>query len=177
MNYLKLSFLCTSFLAAMTIYDISLPAIDGTTIDLDNYHGKKILFVNTATNSPYVNQYAGLEQLYQRYKDSLVIIACPSNSFGNEPGNDSSINQFVSSAYNIHYLLAKKTIVIGDSSQPLYKWLTQLDKNDVMENPVKTDFYKFLVDENGRLVGAFSGSTDPMSNRVQEAIQTPTEPQ
>lgn len=157
---------------ATDIYDYQITAIDGTSIDLNDFRGKKILFVNTASNSAYVDQYASLEQLYQKYKDSLVIIAVPSNSFGNEPDSNEVIDSFVMSHYNIHYLLASKSDVTGDSIAPIYQWLTNINFNQTFQNPVNGDFYKYLVNDQGQIVGGFIGSVDPMDSALQNAIQT-----
>ena len=152
------------------IYSLSTTSSGGSAINLSDFRGKKILFVNTATNSAYVSQYAKLEQLYQTYKDSLVIIAVPSNDFNNEPGTDSTIQDFVNTNYSISYLLASKQSVSGDSISPLYSWLTSAAQNGVLDNPVVGDFCKFLVDANGNIVGAFNGSVDPMDSVIQNAI-------
>jgi glutathione peroxidase len=151
-------------------YNFNLTDIDGNKISLGQFRGKKILFINTATNSSYTSQYASLEKLYQKYKDSLVIIAIPSNSFGNEGGDNATIKDFVKNTYGIHYILAQKTIVAGDNQSPLYGWLTHMEQNNMMSNTIQGDFYKFLVDGSGRLVGAFVSSVDPMSDDMQSVI-------
>ncbi len=153
-----------------TIYNVTINDIDGNPIDLSQFQGKKILIVNTASGSGYVSQYASLEQLYQKYKDSLVIIAVPSNSFGNEPSDSSAIKDFVMNNYNIHFILAQKMDVTGDTESPLYGWLTHIEQNNMLSNEVLGDFYKFLIDANGRLMGAFDSSTDPMSDVIQNAV-------
>lgn len=154
------------------IYEYSITDINGNTIHLSGFNGKKILFVNTATNSAYANQYGRLEQLYQLHKDSLVIIALPSNSFGNEPNENDSILSFVQSHYDIHYILASKINVTGDSIAPLYQWLTQSSENGAFDNPVHGDFYKYLVNREGQLIAVSAGMTDPMDSVIQKLIQT-----
>ena len=167
-----LSLLVIAFLGlSYSIYDYQVTGTDGSAINLNDFQGKKILFVNTASNSKYADQYTNLEQLYQKFKDSLVIIAIPSNDFGNEPLDNDSIKSFVMNTYNIHYTLAAKTSVAGDSIAPVYKWLTDISLNHIFNNPVHGDFYKFLVDENGNIIGLFNGSTDPMDINIQNLIQ------
>jgi glutathione peroxidase len=151
-------------------YNFNLTDIDGNKISLGQFRGKKILFINTATNSNYTSQYASLERLYQKYKDSLVIIAIPSNSFGHEGGDNATIKNFVTNTYGVHYILAQKTVVAGDNQSPLYGWLTHIEQNNMMSNTIEGDFYKFLVNGAGRLVGAFVSSVDPMSNDMQSAV-------
>jgi glutathione peroxidase len=151
-------------------YDYSFQDIDGQIIDLSQFQGKKVLFVNTASNSPYTAQYAGLEQLYQQYKDSLVIIAFPSNDFGNESGNDAAIKSFVKQNYHAHFIIASKIAVSRSNQCPIYTWLTKAIKNETVDNSIRNDFYKFLVNGSGQLVGVFDANTQPMSQTVQTAI-------
>ena len=170
---IKIALLFASLLPLInnSIYDLQISTIDGNVVNLSDFANKKILFVNTATNSQYVNQYAALEQLQQQYQDSLVIIAFPSNSFGNEPENDTTIKDFVMNTYNVHFILAAKTSVKDSTISPLYQWLTQQSENGVLDNPVDGDFFKYLVNEEGRLIGVFDGSVDPLSDLVQSALQ------
>ncbi len=153
-----------------SLYDISINDINGNNINLGQFQGKKILFVNTASASIYTRQYNSLERLYQKYKDSLVIIAIPSNSFGNETGSNAQIKQFIENTYHAHYIITEKSNVSGINMIPLFNWLTVFEQNSMMTNSVNDDFYKFLVDKTGRLVGAFVSSVDPMSNEMQQAI-------
>lgn len=156
---------------AISVYDFTINDINGTPIKLEQFRGKKILFVNTSSKSIYASQYDSLEMLYQKYKDSLIIIAVPSNSFGNEPGSNEEIKKLISRTYNIHFIIAQKTDVSGDNQSPLYVWLTKIEQNGMMNNPVQDDFYKFLVDGTGRLIGGFVSSVDPLSDEVQNAIR------
>jgi glutathione peroxidase len=150
----------TAFTLLSGIYNFNLNDIDGNNFNLSQYRGKKILFVNTASKSSFTSQYASLERLYQKYKDSLIIIAIPSNSFGNESRDNAQIKQFVTNTYH----------VMGTNQSPLYKWLSHIEQNTIMSNAINDDFYKFLVDGSGKLVGAYVSSVDPMSNVIQNAI-------
>lgn len=158
--------------ATTSIYSISLPASQGdTAIAFSNYSGKKILIINTATNSSYNAQYQNLEKLQQQFKDSLVVIAIPSNDFGNEPDDDSTIAANVKTRYNISFLLAAKAPITGDATTPLYNWLQKETENGEMSSEVKGDFQKYLVDEKGNLVGLFSPEVDPLDEQVISAIR------
>jgi len=152
------------------IYDYKVKDIHNNEVSLADFRGKKILVVNTASESRYTPQYESLERLYQLYKDSLVIIAFPSNSFAHEPGDYAAIEDFVQSHYQVHFILAQKTNVSGEAAEPLYTWLTQSQKNEVMNCNINDDFYKFLIDGSGRLIGAFAPSVDPMSSAIQNAV-------
>lgn len=157
--------------ADTTLYSLQIHASNGDVINLGDFRSKYILFVNTASQSQFVSQYASLELLYQQNIDSLVIIAFPSNDFGNEPGDDSTIQSFVLAQYNIHYILAAKTIVSGDAQSSLYQWLTQASLNGIFNNPVKGDFFKYLVGPGGNPIGVFSGNADPLAGDVVNAIK------
>lgn len=158
-----------------SIYVYALTTASGDTIHFSDFAGKKILIVNTAASSPQAHQYGKLEQLYQLYKDSLVIIAIPSNSFGNEQESDSVINENVHDTYNITYTLATTTNVAGDSIAPLYQWLTDATLNGMVSNPVFNDFLKFLIGTDGKIIGVFSSKVDPMDKAIQDAIKNITE--
>lgn len=153
------------------VYDFTLTANDQSTIHLSDYSGKRILIVNTATGSPYASQYGDLETLYQQNKDSLVIIAVPSNSFGDEPNADSAINNTVQTTYGIHYVLAAKSVVTGIDQLSLYSWLTSFDQNGMFGSGLKGSFQKFLIDSQGKLVGVFAPSVSPLGDEMSNALK------
>ena len=154
----------------ISFYSLSLNDTNGQAIPFSSFQGKKVLIVNTGINTADSVQYGRLEQLYQKYKDSLVIIAVPSDDFGHAPVSNDSIRNFVYSRYNIHYILATKVSVKGTSISSLYNWLVNQSQNGSMSIGVKSDFYKYLINNYGLPVGIFSKSVDPMSNEVQDAI-------
>jgi glutathione peroxidase len=167
---MKLWFYIIRLLLFTGIYELTVPTLSGGTINLNDYRGKKILIVNIATSSPYASQLTGLEALYQRHKDSLVIIAVPSNSFGKEPLGNQAIKEELTNKYHVHYLVTAKSVVSGATQLPLYKWLTSAAENGVVDNPVNADFQKFLINNKGTLVGIFSSNTDPLAEELQKAI-------
>ena len=157
----------------VSVYSFKVPLVNGTdTLNLSGWQGKKILVVNTSSQCANVQQYAQLEQLYQQFKDSgLVILACPSNSFGAEPYSNQQVMNFCSTHYGITYLLSKKISVTCTALVPLYEWLTQKTKNGVMDPEIRTDFTKFLINGQGQLVGFFDGSIGPLDAKVLNAIR------
>jgi glutathione peroxidase len=167
---IKIALLLATLVFTISIYSLTANDVDGGTIHFSDFSGKKILIVNTASNSSAASQYARLEELYRLYKDSLVIIAFPSNSFGNEPGNNQSIKDSVMNKYNIHFVLGEKINVTGLSQAPIYQWLTQESQNGMTDNEIVGDFQKFLVNKNGTLIGVFSPVIDPMDSLIQNAI-------
>jgi glutathione peroxidase len=160
-----------ALLANTSFYSLQFTDIDGNTISMNQYAGKKILLVNIATGSARVNQLAGLQQLHQQYGDSLVIIGFPTNSFSHETRTNAEIKQFCQSNYGVTFLLAAKNPVAGTEIQPVYHWLTYVSENGEMDGPIGADFQKFLVSETGELIGVFSPSLDPTSNEIRNAIE------
>lgn len=167
----KLLILLATIVITPTIYTFQVPAADGTAIDFNQFQHKKILIVNTASGSRYASQFASLEQLYERYKDSLVIVAVPSNSFSHESMSNSEIRQLITSRYNAHYLIAEKSDVSEAGGMPLYQWLTKVGTNGVMQSEIGDDFQKYLVNSDGTLKGYFISAVDPMDSMIQNAIR------
>src|SRR5260221_3428254 len=155
-----------------SVYDFKVPGLDGKSIDLAKYKGKKLLIVNTASKCGFTPQYADLEKLYEQYKDKLVIVGFPANNFGQqEPGTSKEISEFCTKNYGVTFPMAEKVDVIGENTAPLFKYLTEEAKKLGVADPViKWNFTKFLVDENGKLVaGVFTtGKT-----KDEEIIQNP----
>lgn len=167
---MKLLVLISCFFLFPGIYDLELSMSNGETIKMSDFKGKMVLVVNTASGSRLVSQLSGLESLYQKYKDRLVIIACPSNSFGHEPLNDKEIAKLMQENYNVHFLLAAKTDVAGSSRSAIYKWLGEIRQNGVEENTVAGDFHKYLINKDGKLVGFFAGQVLPDDALLNAAI-------
>ena len=154
--------------AASSVYDFKVPSLDGKTIDLAKYKGKKLLIVNTASKCGYTPQYADLEKLYEQYKDKLVIVGFPANNFGQqEPGTSHEISEFCTKNYGVTFPMAEKVEVVGDNIHPLFKYLTDEAKKMGVADPViKWNFTKFLLDENGKLVAVFPSKVKPMDEQV-----------
>ena len=156
---------------ANTIFDIPLKTIDGKSTSLNEFKGKTILVVNTASQCGYTHQYAGLEKLYQKYKNkNFVIAAFPSNDFGGqEPGSNSEIKKFCETKYQTSFPIFEKNPVLGKSKQPLYQYLISKSKNT---DEIGWNFEKFLVDKTGRVTHRFKSSVEPESNVLTSAIES-----
>jgi glutathione peroxidase len=154
--------------SSVSVYDFKVPALNGGTIDLSTYKGKKLLIVNTASKCGFTPQYADLEKLYDKYKDKLVIVGFPANDFGGqEPGTNSEISEFCKKNYGVTFPLAAKSDVVGENTSPLFKYLT--DEAIKMGTPapvIKWNFTKFLIDENGKLIGVYNSKITPMSEEI-----------
>ena len=150
-----------------SIYDIKINSIDNNPINLSDYKGKKILFVNVASECGFTPQYEDLEKLYETYKDNLMIIGVPSNQFGGqEPGTAQEIKSFCQVNYGVTFLITEKVDVKGDNQHPLYKWLTEKELNGAKSSSVKWNFQKYLVDEQGRFIDYWYSITKPMSSKI-----------
>lgn len=162
---------CLLFVKDVTVYDFKPVNIDGKSVDLSIYKGKKILIVNTASECGYTYQYEDLEKLYEKYKDKLVLIGFPANNFGHqEPGTNSEIKEFCTSKYNVTFPMMSKVSVKGDDIDPLFKWLTEQSNPD-FTGEIKWNFEKFLLDENGKLIHRFRSKSKPFSDEIVSAIE------
>jgi glutathione peroxidase len=158
-------------IAAKSIYEFKVEALDGSTIDFSKFKGKKILVVNTASQCGYTPQYEGLEKLYETYKDKLVIVGFPANNFGGqEPGSNTEIGEFCKKNYGVTFPMAAKISVKGDDRAPIYKWLCSKAENGVLDAEIGWNFGKFLLDENGKLIAYFPSKVTPMSEELTSKI-------
>jgi glutathione peroxidase len=158
-------------IAAKSIYDFKVEALDGQTIDFSKYKGKKILIVNTASKCGYTKQYEGLEALYKKYQDKLVIVGFPANNFGGqEPGTNTEIQEFCKKNYGVTFPMAAKVSVKGDDTAPIFKWLTSKTENGVLDTEIGWNFGKFLLDENGHLLSYFPSKVTPMSEEITSKL-------
>lgn len=155
----------------VSIYNYVIPSVDTSPISFSKYQHKKILIVNTASGSDQVNQLAALQQLYMQHKDSMVIIAFPSNSFGNEPLTDSAIKIFMQQSHGITFPIAAKSDVQGKEINDIYKWLQDKLLNGTISGTVSTDFKKFLIGKRGKVIGQFDSSVSPLSTMIRDAIK------
>jgi glutathione peroxidase len=150
-----------------SIYDFKVEGLTGGTIDFAEFKGKKILIVNTASKCGFTPQYKELEDLYAKYKDRLVVIGFPANNFfSQEPGSNTTIDEFCKKNYGVTFPMAAKISVKGKNIAPVYKWLCNKSENGVMDAKVKWNFNKFLLDEKGTLIAKFNSKVKPMSEEL-----------
>jgi glutathione peroxidase len=158
--------------AASSIYDFTLPSLDGKDAPLASYKGKVVLVVNVASRCGFTPQYTALEAIYEKYKDQgFVILGFPANNFGGqEPGTNEEIKTFCQSKYSVTFPMYGKISVKGDDQAPLYSYLTK-DANPAVAGDIKWNFTKFLVDRHGKVVERFEPATTPDSPQVIAAIE------
>ena len=165
---------CASLFAqSKTIYDFTIKSIDGQPVSLGSYSGKVVLLVNVASKCGFTPQYAGLEAVYEKYKDKgLVIVGVPANNFmQQEPGTDAEIKTFCTNKYNVTFPMMAKVSVLGDDKDPLYVYLTSKSTNPQFAGDIKWNFTKFLFDRSGKPVARFEPATTPDSPEVTAAIE------
>jgi glutathione peroxidase len=112
-----------------------------------------------------------LQELYETYKEKLVVIGLPCNQFGGqEPGTETEIQSFCRLNFGVEFPMTEKVDVKGDKQHPIYQWLTSKDKNGVKSSSVKWNFQKYLVDENGNFIDVFYSMTKPMSKKITKYL-------
>lgn len=147
------------------LYDIEVTTLDGQTKDLHDLEGKVALFVNVASQCGFTPQYAGLEKLYEKYKDQgLVVLGFPCNQFGaQEPGSEQEIAGFCEKNYGVTFPMHSKIDVNGPSTHPIYEYLKGEKKGLLGTEKIKWNFTKFLVDKDGKVVKRYAPTTKPES--------------
>lgn len=153
---------------AMSFFDLSATDINGKPVKMDQFRGKKIMVVNTASECGYTPQYAQLQELYVTYKDKgFVILGFPSNDFGGqEPGSEQQIATFCQKNYGVTFPLMAKVGTKGDAQHAVYHWLANKAQNGVMDTQVKWNFHKYLIDGNGNLAMSLESGVDPLDERI-----------
>lgn len=162
-----------AMLEAKTIYDFTVKRIDGKEVKLENYKGKVMLIVNTASKCGFTKQYDGLQELSNLYeKDGLVILGFPANNFMNqEPGNNQEIQEFCRLNYGVTFPMFEKISVAGKSIHPLYKYLTDKKTNPEFGGKISWNFNKFLISRDGRIIARFGSPARPLDKEVVAAIE------
>jgi glutathione peroxidase len=157
-------------MSRITAYAFLFDALDGSRISLAEHAGRPILVVNTASQCGYTPQYAGLQELWKRYRGrGLLIVAVPSNDFGGqEPGGSAEISKTAQGDYHISFPIAQKTAVKGAQAHAFYKWAVQ---QRPAEAP-RWNFHKYLIGRDGNLKASFVSAVDPLDPKVISAIET-----
>ncbi len=150
-----------------SIYDFSALSITGQRADLASQRGKVLLIVNTASACGFTPQFAGLEQLWQDYRDrGLVVLGFPSNQFGSQdPGSNDEIASFCSLNYGVDFPMMAKVDVNGPQAHPLWQWLTAEAPGLLGSQAVKWNFTKFLVGKDGKVIRRYAPTDKPQSLR------------
>jgi glutathione peroxidase len=169
-----LLFLSATAFAASSLYDFTMPALNGSPTPLIGFKGKVVLVVNVASQCGYTPQYEGLQALYTKFKDQgFVIAGFPANNFGGqEPGTNKEIGAFCRSKYGVTFPMFSKISVKGADQAPLYKFLTDKSANPKTGGEIQWNFTKFLVDREGRVIQRFEPAVEPQSKELVTALES-----
>mgnify|MGYP003306586062 FL=1 len=154
-----------------SFYELEAISIDGKKISFDQYKNKKILIVNVASKCGYTYQYEGLQKLQDIYQDKVIVLGFPANDFFNqESGSNEDIEEFCETNYGITFPMFEKTTTKGKKQSPIYQWLTNKDFNGWNAQRPTWNFCKYLVNEDGELVGFFDSKVKPLSEEITSLL-------
>ena len=151
-------------------YDLKINSITGDQIDLKDFKGKPILIVNTASYCGFTKQYNDMQELWEKYRDrGLIVLGVPSNSFNQEKSDNSAVKEFCEVNFNINFPLTEITDVKGDNAHEIYKWA----KSNYGKSAVpKWNFYKILINKEGKIEDTYASLTSPTSKKVTKKIES-----
>ena len=155
-----------------SLHDFEITSISGDNIKLSDYKDKVVLLVNTASQCGFTPQYAGLQKIYDRYKeDDFIVLGVPSNDFNQELSKESEVKKFCEIRFGVNFPMTSIQKIRGDAAHPLYKWIA--GNVSVIGQP-RWNFHKFLIGKDGKVINWFSSMTSPTSegfiNQVEEAL-------
>ena len=154
----------------MNAHEYEFRAIGGGALPMRVFAGKAVLIVNTASKCGFTPQYAGLQELWKRYRDrGFVVLGVPSNDFGaQEPGSNAEIKKFCETSFNVDFPLTSKETVIGANAHPLYRWIAGELGEDALP---RWNFHKYLIAPDGSLAGTWPSRVTPHSAEIVQAIE------
>lgn len=157
--------------SSSSVHDFTMKSIDGKEVPLSTFKGKKLLIVNVASECGFTRQYKDLEALYRQYGSKLVVLGFPANNFGGqEPGTDAEIKNFCTSQFNVTFPMFSKISVKGKDCHPLYQFLSDKNQNGQVDKAPSWNFGKYLVDENGKVIGYFGSSVNPLDKEITSLL-------
>lgn len=156
-----------------SIHTFKVNTLEGQEFDFSDLKGKKILIVNTASKCGFTPQFEQLQALYEKYKDlNFVVVGFPCNQFASQdPGSAEEIKSFCTRNYGVSFPMMEKVDVKGDQAAAIYKWLTSKEQNGVENSSVKWNFQKYMIDENGFLVGNVPSYKKPDCDKIVNWIE------
>lgn len=158
-----------------SLYDFEALSIDGKSVSLDQYRGKPLLIVNTASACGFTPQFGGLEKLHQTYGHrGLVVLGFPCNQFGSQdPGSNDEIAGFCQRNFGVTFPMMSKIDVNGAEAHPLYQWLSAEAPGLLGSKAIKWNFTKFLVGKDGRVIKRYAPQDAPekLAKDIEEALE------
>jgi glutathione peroxidase len=153
-----------------SIHGYQTTSIEGKTLDLSAFAGRKMLIVNVASACGYTPQYQQLQELHEHFSDKIAIIGFPCNDFGaQESGSEAEIQEFCTVRFGVTFPLSAK-IGIKKNTHPIYQFLTQKALNGVMDNEVRWNFQKYLLNAKGEFVQMLPSSVSPLDDTILDFI-------
>ena len=151
-------------------FDFKINSITCDVIDLNNFKGNPVLIVNTASYCGFTKQYDDMQELWEKYRDrGLVVLGVPSNSFNQEKTKNNEVKEFCEVNFNINFPLTEITDVKGDNAHEIYKWA----KENYGKSAVpKWNFYKILINKEGKIEDTYASLTNPMSKKIIKKIES-----
>ena len=150
-------------------YDFKINSITGDQIDFKEFKGKSVLIVNTASYCGFTKQYNDMQELWEKYRDrGLIVLGVPSNSFNQEKSENSDVKEFCEVNFNINFPLTEITNVKGDNAHEIYKWAKA---NHGKSAVPKWNFYKILINREGKIEDTYASLTSPTSNKITKKIE------
>ena len=151
-------------------YDFNIKSINGENISLNDYKNKVVLMVNLASYCGFTNQYTGLQELWDSYKSkNFIVLGIPSNSFNQEKDNEKDIKEFCEVNFNITFPMTSIYDVKGNSAHEIYKWANE---NYGKSAVPKWNFYKILINNEGKIEETYSSLTKPNSSKLIKKIES-----
>ena len=168
--FITLLFNTLIMMSQQSVHEFTINTIDGESKNLSDFKGKKMLFVNTASQCGFTPQYMELQELHEKHGDELVIIGFPANNFGGqEPGSNDQIKTFCKKNYGVSFMLSEKVSVKGKNIDPIFEWLNAQD-NQSFKGDIMWNFEKYLIDESGKLIKRYRSMTKPDSDKIISLI-------
>ena len=151
-------------------YDFKINGISGDVINLNEFKGKPVLVVNTASYCGFTKQYNDMQELWEKYREKgLVVLGIPSNSFNQEKKNNDEVKEFCEVNFKINFPLTEITDVKGDNAHEIYKWA----KENYGKSAVpKWNFYKILINNDGKIEDTYASLTNPTSKKITKKIES-----
>ena len=154
-----------------SLYDFTVNSIEGKTVPLKQYRGKKVVILNTASKCGFTPQFEKWEAFYKEHGDKVVVLGFPANNFkSQDPGTNSEIAEFCKKNYGVSFPMFEKTEVLGENQSPLYKWLSDKSMNGWNDKVPTWNFCKYVINEKGELTHFFASKVLPTDPEFKSAV-------
>ena len=158
-------------MSQQSVHEFTITTIDGESKNLSDFKGKKMLFVNTASQCGFTPQYMELQEVHEKHGEDLVIIGFPANNFGGqEPGSNEEIASFCKENYGVTFQMMSKVSVKGKDQDKLFTWATSQENPD-FTGDIRWNFEKFLFDKEGKLIHRYRSGVKPMDEKITGALK------